>query len=173
MKLGIRLAIIATLAVAVPYSGAAEEKKKLWTMTMSETRVEPPSSPIVEMWAISYEDGELIGSCRFANLESPKYRPVKVTIEGEWRDGSFWPAVKAQVGDIYDGPWYSIPFGAKKGKLSKLEVLPGKVMPEWRVRLNDFLPYVGNYEVARVVLTSGDFAVFDLINLKGTAKKSP
>jgi hypothetical protein len=172
MNLGISLTILATLAIAAPHSHAAEEKT-VWTMAISVTDVEAPSSPIVEIWAISYDDGELIASCRFANTESPKYRPLKVTIEGEWRDGSFWPAVKAQVGDLHKGPWYSIPFEAKKGKLSKLDVLPGKVMPEWRVRLNDFLPYVDNYEVGRVVLSSGDFAVFDLINLKGRAKKGP
>jgi len=41
-------------------------------------------------------------------------------------------------------------------------------MRKWRVRLNDFLPYVGNYEVGRVVLASGDFAVFSLMDLKGS-----
>lgn len=136
-------------------------------MAISSTRLDEASGPVVEIWAIRAADGELIASCRFANRETSKYRPVKVTVEGESHDGFFWPAVTAQIGDVYRGPWYSVSIEAKKGKLSKIEVLPGQVMPEWRVRLNDFLPYVGNYEVGRVVLTSGDFAVFDLMDLKG------
>jgi hypothetical protein len=93
---------------------------------------------------------------------------VKVTVEGEWRDGYFWPTIKAQIGDLYVGPWYTAPVEATKRKLSKVEVLPGQVVREWKVRLNDFLPYVGTYKVGRVVFTSGDFAVFDLMDLKGS-----
>jgi hypothetical protein len=36
-------------------------------------------------------------------------------------------------------------------------------MPEWRVKVNDFLPYVGNYAVGRLVFTSRDFGVFELM----------
>ena len=171
MNLGIRLAITVSLAVTAAYAGASEQKT-VWTMALSVTRVEEPSSPIFDVWAINYEEGELIAFCEFANTASTKYRPVKVVVEGQWRDGSFWPVMKAQVGDVYSGPWYSIRFGPKQGKVSKIEVLPGEVMPKWRVRLNDFLPYVGNYAVGRIVLTSGDSATFDLINLKGESKES-
>jgi hypothetical protein len=90
-----------------------------------------------------------------------------VSIEGEWREDFFWPAVKAQVGDHDKGPWYSIPVEAKKKQASKVEVLPGQELRKWRVRLNDFLPYVGNYKVGRLVLPSGEFAVFELKYLKG------
>jgi len=75
--------------------------------------------------------------------------------------------VKGQIGDHDKGPWYSIPVEARKQQLSKVEVLPGQEINQWRVRLNDFLPYVGNYEVGRLVLASGDFAVFELKYLKG------
>lgn len=166
MKLGIRLAITATIALAAPYCGAGDEET-IWTMVISGTRVEEPTGPVVDIWAIEVTSGQLIASCRFANVGSTKYRPAKVTVEGEWRDGLFWPAVTAQVGDLYRGPWYSLPIEAKKKKLSKVEVLPGQVMDEWRVKLNDFLPYVGNYAVGRVIFTSRDFGVFELINLKG------
>jgi hypothetical protein len=166
MRRGVRLAITATVALAVPYSGAGEDKTT-WTMAISGTRAEEPASPTVDIWTIHAESGELIAFCRFANLETKIYKPVKVTIEGEWRDGFFWPNVKAQIGDRHRGPWYSIPIDAERKKTDKIEVLPGQVMEEWRVRLNDFLPYVGNYSVGRVLLTSGDFAVFGLMDLKG------
>jgi len=166
MKFKGRIAITAAIALATPLWSVGEEET-IWTMAMSHTRLAEPSGPIFDMWAIEYKSGELTATCSFANIESPKYQPVKVSIEGEWRDGFFWPNVKAQVGDLYLGPWYSIPVEAKKKKLSKVEVLPGQEMRKWRVRLNDFLPYVGNYKVGRVVLASGDFAVFELINVKG------
>jgi hypothetical protein len=166
MKLGVKLAITTLMLVATPDCWAGDEETT-WTIAISSTRVDEPTRPVVDISVITARAGELIGSCRFANIESTKYRPVKVTIEGEWRDGFFWPVVKAQVGDLARGPWYSIPFEMKKTKLSKVDVLPGQVMRDWRVRLNDFLPYVGNFEVGRIVFTSGDFAVFELINLKG------
>jgi hypothetical protein len=166
MNLKVRIAITAAIALATALWSVGEEET-IWTMTMSHTRLEIPTGPIFDMRAIEYKSGELTATCTFANIESPKYQPVKVTIEGEWRDGFFWPVVKEQVGDAYLGPWYSIPGEAKKGKLTKVDVSPGQEMRKWRVRLNDFLPYVGNYKVGRVVLASGDFAVFELINVKG------
>lgn len=167
MKLKARIAITAAIALATPLWSVGEDET-LWTKAISHTRLEVPSGPIFDIWAIEYKSGELTATCSFANIDSPKYQPVKVSIEGEWRDGFFWPAVKGQVGDIYKGPWYSIPVEAKKKQLSKVEVLPGQEMRKWRVRLNDFLPYVGNYEVGRVVLASGEFAVFSLMDLKGS-----
>lgn len=166
MKLKVRIAITVAIALATPHWSVGDEEPT-WTMAISGTRLEEPSGPIFEISTISAESGELIASFRFANIESTKYRPVKVTIEGEWRDGFFWPSVKAQIGDLYRGPWYSIPVEAKKKKVNKVEVLPEQVVREWRVRLNDFLPYVGNYKVGRVVLPSGPFAVFGLMDLKG------
>jgi hypothetical protein len=160
------VAIVAAGALATPDRSVGEDET-IWTMAISGTRVEEPSGPVFEMWAIEYKSGTLTGTCSFANFETSKYKPVKVSIEGEWRDGSFWPALKGQVGDLYKGPWYTIPAEAKKMKLSKVEVLPGQEMSKWRVGLNDFLPYVGNYKVGRVVLASGDFAVFELKGLKG------
>ena len=168
MRLSIRLAIRAGIAIAAPYFGlCAEEEKTTWTMAISGIRVEEPTGPVVDIWAITATSGELIASCRFGNTESTRYLPTKVIIEGEWRDGFFWPAVTEQIGDVYRGPWYTIPVEAKKKKLSKIEVLPGQVMSEWRLKLNNFLPYVGNYAVGRVVFTSKDFAVFELPDLKG------
>jgi hypothetical protein len=161
-----RIAITAAIALATPLWSVADEDTT-WIMAISHTRLEEPSGPILEICAIEYKSGELTGSCSFGNIESPKYQPVKVSIEGEWRDGFFWPNVKGQVGDVYLGPWYSIPVEARKKKLSRVEILPGQEMQKWRVRLNDFLPYVGNYKVGRVVLPSGEFDVFELKYLKG------
>src|ERR1044071_10307784 len=157
MRLKFRIAIGAVVILSTCQWSVGNEETT-WTLAISSTNLEEPSGPSLEIWAISAESGELIASFRFANIESAKYRPTKVTIEGEWRHGFFWPAIKGQVGDLYVGPWYSIPIEAKKGKLSKVEVLPGQVVPEWRGRLNDFLPYVGNYKVGRVVLPPGEFA---------------
>jgi hypothetical protein len=168
MKLKARIVITAAIVLATPFWGVGEEETT-WTMAISHTRLDEPSGPIFDISTIEYKSGELTATCSFANMGSPKYQPVKVSIEGEWRDGFFWPAVKEQIGDLYVGPWYSIPVEAKKAKLTKVEVLPGQEMDKWRVRLNDFLPYVGNYKVGRVVLTSKDFAVFQLMQLKGAS----
>jgi hypothetical protein len=166
MKLKVRIAMTAAIALATPLWSVGQEETT-WTMAISHTRLEEPSGPIFDITTIEYKSGQLTATCSFANVESPKYRPVKVSVEGEWRDGFFWPAVKEQVGDLYLGPWYSIPGEPKMAKPTKLEVLPGQEMNKWRVRLNDFLPYVGNYKVGRVILASGDFSVFQLMQLKG------
>jgi hypothetical protein len=170
MKVKARIAITAAIALATPLWSVGEDET-LWTKAIIHDLnldLEISSGPILDVLAIEYKSGELTANCSFSNIESPKYQPVKVSIEGEWRDGFFWPIVKGQVGDHYKGPWYSIPVEAKKKQLSKVEVLPGQEMRKWRVRLNDFLPYVGNYEVGRVVLASGEFAVFSPMDLKGS-----
>lgn len=166
MRLGIGLALTVTLAFALPYRGIGSEETS-WTMAIATTRVDEPTGPTIDISVITAQDGELIGTCRFTNVESSKYRPVKVTIEGEWRDGFFWPAIRAQVGDLARGPWYTIPFEPRKPKLTKFEVLPGQEVSDWRIRLNGFLPYVGNYSVGRVILPTGQFAILELLNLKG------
>jgi hypothetical protein len=170
MKLKARIAITTAIALATPLWSAGEDET-LWTKaTLHDLNldIEISSGPILDILAIEYKSGELTAICNFSNIDTPKYQPVKLSIEGEWCDGCFWPAVKGQVGDHHKGPWYSIPVEAKKKPLSKVEVLPGQEMRKWRVRLNDFLPYVGNYEVGRVVLASGEFAVFSLMDLKGS-----
>jgi hypothetical protein len=172
MKFTARIAITAAIVLATPLWSVGEDET-LWTKAIihdldPDQGLEISSGPIFDISAIEYKSGELTALCSFSNIESPKYKPVKVSIEGESRDGSFWPAVKGQVGDHIKGPWYSIPVEAKKKQLSKVEVLPGQEISKWRVRLNEFLPYVGNYEVGRVVLASGEFAVFELKDLKGT-----
>lgn len=170
MKLKARIAITAAIALATPLWSAGEDET-LWTKVIIRDLnldLEIPSGPIFDILAIEYKSGEVTAACSFSNIDTPKYQPVKVSIEGEWREGFFWPAVKGQVGDHDKGPWYSIPVEAKKKPLSKVEVLPGQEMRKWRVRLNDFLPYVGNYKVGRVVLACEGFAVFSLMDLKGS-----
>jgi hypothetical protein len=170
MKLKARIAITTAIALATPLWSAGEDET-LWTKAIIRDlnpNLEISSGPIFVILAIEYKSGEVTADCSFSNIDTPKYQPVKVSVEGEWRDGFFWPIVKGQVGDHNKGPWYSIPVEAKKKPLSKVEVLPGQEMRKWRVRLNDFLPYVGNYEVGRVVIASGEFAVFSLMDLKGS-----
>jgi hypothetical protein len=169
MKLKARIAITTAIALATPLWSVGEDEILRTTAILHDLDLdlEISSGPIFDVLAIEYKSGELTATCSFSNIDSPKYKPVKVSIEGEWRDGFFWPAVKGQVGDLYKGPWYSIPVEAKKKQLSKVEVSPGQEISKWRVRLNDFLPYVGNYKVGRVLLASGDFAVFELKYLKG------
>ena len=170
MKLKARIAITTVIALAMPLWSAGEDET-LWTKAFIrdlDPDLEISKGPIFYISAIEYKSGELTAICSFSNFESPKHQSVKVSIEGEWREGFFWPIVKGQVGDHNKGPWYSIPIEAKKKQLSKVEVLPGQEIRKWRVRLNDFLPYVGNYEVGRVVIASGEFAVFSLMDLKGS-----
>jgi hypothetical protein len=169
MELKARIAITAAIALATPLWSVGEDEIT-WTGSVLNDLgppVEMSSGPILDILHIEYKSGELTAHCAFSNIEGPKHHPVKVSIEGEWREGFFWPAVKGQIGDHDKGPWYSIPVEARKQQLSKVEVLPGQEINQWRVRLNDFLPYVGNYRVGRLVLASGDFAVFELKYLKG------
>lgn len=169
MRLQFRIAITTAIALATPLWSIGDDEV-IWTTSILKDLngdVEISRGPILDVLTVEYKSGELTAACSFSNIASPKYQPVKVSIEGEWREGFFWPAVKGQVGDYNKGPWYSIPVEAKKKQLSKVEVLPGQEMRKWRVRLNDFLPYVGNYKVGRIVLGSGEFAVFQLMCLKG------
>lgn len=165
MKLKFGVAIVTAITLVTPIWSVGRGETT-WTTGILSTRLDEPTGAIFDVLTIEYSSGELTATCIFANMESSKYRPVEVIIEGEWRDGLFWPAVKEQVGDLYAGPWYSIPMVARPEKLAKVAVSPGQER-KLRFRLNDLLPYIGSFKVGRIVLTSGDFAVMELVNLKG------
>lgn len=168
----------AALAFAIPVlfvgfqvlnSSAADETSKpiiSWGWSVMGTRVEPINGPEFEHTGGLAESGVITGDFALANIEDGTYKPVRIIIAGDWDGGFFWPSVTFQVGDLFKGPWDTIPSDPAKPGATALVVEPGEVATELKVNLNSFLPYVGQCVNGRVVLTSGDGAVFQLSHLK-------
>lgn len=164
-----RAAVVAIIAIqALWLSGLGEcgQPNPSWVRTMLHTRVEPINAPQLEIWCTKEESGKLVGCSALANVQSGSYKPVRLIIEGEWRNGLFWPTIMSQVGDLAKGPWHTIRSRSSKRESARVVLRPGDRLTDLRVNLEPFREYVGKYQVGRIILTSGDAAVFELSDLK-------
>ena len=137
-----------------------------WGRGISGIRVIPTNGPQFDVTFISEESGELVASCMLANIRSGSYQPAPLVIEGEWQQGVFWPSFVLQVGNEFRGPWYSVSMASSHATRGRLIVEPGKIVTDLRIKLGSFRNYIGNYRVGRIVLSSGDSGVFQLIHLR-------
>ena len=170
MKAALALAVSVLFAdFQVINSRAAEEASKpiiSWGWSVMGTRVEPINAPEFVHTGGLAESGVITGDFALANVEDGTYKSVRIIIAGDWEGGFFWPSVTFQVGDLCKGPWETIPNGPARPGSAELVVEPNEVVTRLKVDLKPFLPYVRQCENGRVVLTSGDGAVFELSHLK-------
>jgi len=170
MKAALAFAIpVLLLGFQVRNLSAADETSKpiiSWGWSVMGTRVEPINGPEFEHTGGLAEAGVITGYFSLANIEDGTYKPVRIIIAGDWDDAFFWPSVTFQVGDLFRGPWDTIPSDPAKPGATTLVVEPGEVVAKLKVNLKAFLPYVGQCVNGRVVLTSGHGAVFQLDHLK-------
>jgi hypothetical protein len=145
--------------------GKDRKPSSSWGRAILGTRVVSVNGPTVEVDFITEELGRLVGYCSLANVQSGSYEPVRLVIEGEWRQGLFWPAITFQVDDQYAGPWQTIRCRSSNRKTTKLILERGQIMTELRVNLEPFRRYIGKYRVGRIVLSSSDGGVFELNDL--------
>jgi hypothetical protein len=162
----IAVAIVGLQAAWLVASAECDEPNPKWAAAILNTRVVPVNGPLLDVWCTQEIAGKLVGCCTLANVESGSYKPVRMVIEGQWRNGLFWPTVVSQVGDLYKGPWRTIPNRATKRGAARVVVEPGGRLTNLRVSLEPFRAFIGKYQVGHIVLTSGDSGVFELNHLK-------
>lgn len=158
-------AIIAIQTLWLCASSECGEPSSSWGTAILGTRVVPLNAPELNVVFISEESGQLVGSCTLANVQSGSYKPVKLVIQGQWRNGVFWPTIVSQVGDQYKGPWRTIPGRSKKQGAAQVVLKPGDSLTDLRVSLEPFRGYIGKHQVGRII-ASGVSAVFELDNLR-------
>jgi hypothetical protein len=158
-------AIIAVQTLWICASSDCRESSSSWGTAILGTRVVPLNAPELNVVFISEESGRLVGACTLANVQSGSYKPAKLVIHGQWRNGVFWPAIVSQVGDQYKGPWRTVRGRSRKQGTAQIVLKPGDSLTDLRVSLEPFREYIGKHQVGRII-ASGVSAVFELDNLK-------
>lgn len=106
--------------------------------------------------------GHMWGSCVYDNRS-----PALVALKGtETSDGEFSPSVVNQVGNDRNGEWKTIGRPVVHGK-AKILTVPVKTSSKLlTVDLDAFVPMIGKFKYGRLVLKTGESAVFGLDNLR-------
>jgi hypothetical protein len=128
-----------------------------------------PESFVLEVWS-GDDDGHVYGLCMYFNGKS-----VPSTIEGiETSDGDFYPQVSFQVADNEQGSqWKTIEASiSRPGKSTKLTVAPKSASKALKVDLDVFRPYIGKGKYGRLLLKTGESAVFQIDDLQPPEKKT-
>lgn len=106
-------------------------------------------------------NGRLFGFCSFTNNSEET-----VVLEGRRTpDREFCPSVEAQVGDNRNGPWITCVQPKRAGEATVLRVDPTS-SAKLVVDLEVFRPYIEKTKYGRLVLNTGDVALFELDQLR-------
>lgn len=132
----------------------------LWTRALLATRSHDTETSEFALYVVKQEGLHLTGECSYFQPEG-RTPPVAVIVGTDTADAGFWPDIEAQVKNDA-GEWQTIAQPFNRGHRAKLEVKPGEVNQKLFVALDIFLPFVGKHKLGRLVLSSGDVAVFEL-----------
>jgi hypothetical protein len=93
-------------------------------------------------------------------------KPGRIEIEGtKARNGDFYPFVVGQVAHSLDNGWQTIGSSRSFGKTAVLTVEGKGVSKALMVDMDMFRPMIGKFRYGRLVLRSGETAVFELKDL--------
>lgn len=130
------------------------------------------SSNRFTMSSIKQEGLHLTGRCRYAQLEGQT--PEIASIEGtDTGDGGFWPDVTTQVKDEKTGKWETVSEPFIHGHRKTITIKPGELRQDLFVTLDVLFPFVGKQKLGRVVLKTGEAAMFELHMLLERAPGEP
>ncbi len=111
----------------------------------------------------------LIGDLTVKN-KSPAEKGTRgsvMVIEGsQHSDGTFWPTAELQVQKEKGGEWIKVGLSGNERPTSQLQIYTGTMVYGLRINLDPFKAHLGKFRFGRIVLTSGDEALFLLDDLK-------
>lgn len=146
---------------------ATAEDLPLWTRGFTWHRTEGfgPDDRF-SLRVVTQEGLHLTGECAYAAFASQTANASPVTIEGtKTAQGIFWPDVISQVKNDRTGKWETVSEPLNRGHRSTITVKPSEFAMELKVSLDVFQPLIGKYKLGRLVLRTGEAAVFELQDL--------
>jgi len=149
------LLITAACLISLTTKGAP-----LWTRALFATRSHDTGKSVFALYVVRQEGLHLTGECSYAQPDG-RNDPVAVITGTDTGDADFWPDVTTQVRNDA-GQWETIAQPFNRGHRTKLEVKPGEVNQKLPVTLDVFLPLVNKYKFGRLLLSTGETAVFEL-----------
>jgi hypothetical protein len=105
----------------------------------------------------------LTGTWWYENGAVAKETPPRVVIEGRRTpDGVFWPDITLQVKNELTGKWQILAKPPSHGRRATIIIEPNNRNFDLMVNLDVLKPLIGNYKFGRIVLKTGEAAVFEL-----------
>ena len=123
------------------------------------TKVDTSPTPSLSIVAILSPDGrDVFASCEFRNdgLSTMSLNGTRTA------DRKFWPYVTRQVSNDVTGTWTTIASREDSGTPSTSSIESKQVVGELYVNLDSFRPLIGKFRYGRILLSTGDAAVFEM-----------
>ena len=98
---------------------------------------------------------------------SDKNRPTNIKVTQDL-SGKFWPEVLMEVSNDIHGGWHSIGERRIAGKASTLS--NPKINQLYYLDLDAFRPNMKRYKFGKMILSNGEFAIFELKHLRNPHK---
>ena len=152
---------------------ASDECPSLWTQTWFAARFDRfgPDDRF-SLRAVTQRGLHLTGQCMYFQLEGQN--PRIAVIDGtDARRCGFWPDVAAEVLDERTSTWVRLSDFFDYGHRKSVRIAPGTSSEDLFVSLDIFVPSIGKHRLGRLVLRSGETAVFELGKLIEPEREIP
>ena len=159
------LIVLVSIGILIRFSASAEQDANpAWYRGLHLSAPANPHFEPFEIVGIGTEPGNhLVAKFFYFNYKEGNKSPAPVTIVGSKRsDGTFWPRVTAQVGSDPHGPWTAIGKPPTPGEAASLSIVSKPDEERFYVDMDIFRPLIGRMKYGRVVLESGEAALFGL-----------
>jgi hypothetical protein len=169
-RLMLALLISRTFFFPMMANAQTERGQKLWSATFSVDVAHDQT--LLALEAVEQDQIHLVGEFLFENNSPTRDEGKTAVIEGRQdKKGRFWPSVELRVGDEMKGKWDLVESSLGAKASSKLTVYSGLSISRLRVQLDALKPFIGKRKFAKIILSTGDEAVFPLDHLSPPSEK--
>lgn len=162
-----RYLIGTSLALVLLVGLTLAQAQRYWSRSIMNDRVSTGHPHEVELGEV-YQRDILIGGLDVKNqLPESNGRGSVMIIEGHQKsDGTFWPTAELQVQKEQNSEWVKIGSSGTERPSGQALVHNGMSVSGLQVNLEPFKGYLGKFRFGRILLKSGDEAVFLLDDLR-------
>jgi hypothetical protein len=146
---------------------ARTETPRYWSQTIVVERASTDAPHEVDLVHVDQKDS-LVGGLNVTNRSSePGASGTVMVIDGhENADGTFWPSAELYVQKDKNNEWIKVGTSGDENPIKELRIYSNTSVIGLRVNLDPFKTHLGKFKFGRIVLKSGDEAVFILDDLK-------
>lgn len=122
-----------------------------------------------QLWGVTFDRDRLTG--RFSLYQITDNDAPTIQVEGvKAAAGTFLPHATLQIADTASGEWKTVGKNCNDGEPGTVSVSRGEMNLDLYVCLDAYKPFLTTHRRARVLLNSGDAAIFELSDLAPTPR---
>lgn len=147
--------------ILVVMSGVRADNARTWSRTFSWA--DHKNGLAISLFDLDQGEKHLVGTFAYENYAGAIGTARNAVIEGvEKADGTFWPYVKFEVRKKAAEKWEPLGESSKQGHAATIRISPNTVNYRLTVNLDAFKPFIGKYELGRIILKTGESSEFQL-----------